>query len=57
MDVAAESPVRYFPGRDGLTLACRDVGEGRPLIMIHGFTSTGLLIGNSGGDSGLQAGE
>ncbi|HEX3962872.1 MAG TPA: alpha/beta hydrolase [Trebonia sp.] len=38
-----EPAVRYFPGRDGLKLACRQVGEGRPLIMVHGFMSSGLL--------------
>jgi pimeloyl-ACP methyl ester carboxylesterase len=36
--------VRYFPGRDGLKLACREIGDGRPLIMVHGFTATGLLM-------------
>jgi pimeloyl-ACP methyl ester carboxylesterase len=36
--------VRYFPGRDGLKLACREIGDGRPLIMVHGFMSTGLLM-------------
>ncbi|HEY6789548.1 MAG TPA: alpha/beta fold hydrolase, partial [Trebonia sp.] len=39
-----EPAVRYFPGRDGLKLACRQIGDGRPLIMIHGFMGTGLLM-------------
>lgn len=40
----SEPPVRYFPGRDGLKLACREIGDGRPFIMIHGFMSHGLLM-------------
>jgi pimeloyl-ACP methyl ester carboxylesterase len=31
-----------FPGRDGLELAYRTVGEGPPVIMLHGFTASGL---------------
>src|SRR5690242_17534298 len=27
----------YFPGRDGVNLAYREVGEGRPLILLHGL--------------------
>jgi hypothetical protein len=26
-----------FHGRDGVRLACREVGEGRPLVLFHGF--------------------
>jgi pimeloyl-ACP methyl ester carboxylesterase len=36
MDIA----VHYFPGRDGARLAYREMGEGRPLVLIHGFFST-----------------
>jgi pimeloyl-ACP methyl ester carboxylesterase len=36
----AEGAVRHFQGRDGLELAYREVGTGRTLILIHGFTST-----------------
>ena len=36
-------PVRYFPGRDGARLAYQEMGEGRPLILIHGFFSTALV--------------
>ena len=39
-----EPSVRYFPGRDGLKLACRESGDGRPLIMVHGFMSHGLFM-------------
>jgi len=31
-----------FPGRDGLALAYRWTGEGRPLVLLHGFTGSGL---------------
>jgi pimeloyl-ACP methyl ester carboxylesterase len=37
----ANPPVRRFPGRDGLELAYREVGDGRPLLLLHGFTATG----------------
>jgi len=30
----------YFRGRDGLELAYRVVGDGRPLVLFHGFTSS-----------------
>ena len=32
-----EIPVRHFRGRDGVRLAYRELGEGRPLILIHGY--------------------
>lgn len=30
-------PLRSFNGRDGARLACHEIGEGRPLILIHGY--------------------
>jgi pimeloyl-ACP methyl ester carboxylesterase len=33
-------PIQYFHGRDGVRLAYREIGEGRPLVLIHGFFST-----------------
>jgi len=27
----------FFPGRDGVNLAYREVGEGRPLVLLHGL--------------------
>ncbi|MBA8927954.1 pimeloyl-ACP methyl ester carboxylesterase [Kutzneria viridogrisea] len=33
--------VHRFPGRDGLELAYRELGAGRPLVLLHGFTATG----------------
>lgn len=38
----ADPPVRRFSGRDGLELVYRELGNGRPLVLFHGFTSTGL---------------
>jgi pimeloyl-ACP methyl ester carboxylesterase len=33
-------PVYHFQGRDGAELVYRETGEGRPLILIHGYFST-----------------
>ncbi|WP_405778129.1 alpha/beta fold hydrolase [Streptomyces sp. NBC_00859] len=35
--------VSFFPGRDGVRLAYREVGEGRPLILLHGITGDAEL--------------
>src|ERR1700761_4467092 len=32
--------LRRFTGRDGLPLACHELGTGRPLILIHGYTGS-----------------
>jgi pimeloyl-ACP methyl ester carboxylesterase len=37
---STDSPPQYFQARDGLTLAYRELGQGRPLVLIHGFFST-----------------
>jgi pimeloyl-ACP methyl ester carboxylesterase len=37
-----------FQGRDGTELAYREVGDGRPLVLLHGFTGTGQLLIESG---------
>lgn len=34
-------PVRRFRARDGLELAYRELGEGTPVVLLHGFTSSG----------------
>lgn len=34
-------PVRRFTARDGLELAYRETGDGRPLVLFHGFTADG----------------
>jgi pimeloyl-ACP methyl ester carboxylesterase len=41
--VEMDIPVRYFPGRDGARLAYHELGEGRALVLIHGFFSTALV--------------
>jgi pimeloyl-ACP methyl ester carboxylesterase len=38
----ADLSVRRFPARDGLDLAYREIGSGRPLVWLHGFTGNGL---------------
>ncbi|MFC1432182.1 alpha/beta fold hydrolase [Streptacidiphilus sp. N1-3] len=35
--------VSHFSGRDGVRLAHREVGTGRPLVLLHGFTGDGTL--------------
>jgi pimeloyl-ACP methyl ester carboxylesterase len=36
-------PVHHFRGRDGLELAYREMGAGRPLVLIHGYFSTAMV--------------
>lgn len=36
-------PIQQFHGRDGLPLAYRELGEGRPLLLIHGYFSTATV--------------
>jgi pimeloyl-ACP methyl ester carboxylesterase len=36
-------PVRFFESGDGLRLAYRELGEGRPLVLIHGLFSNGWV--------------
>ncbi len=38
-----ELPVRHFHGRDGAGLAYRELGEGRPLVLFHGYFSTATV--------------
>ncbi len=35
--------MQYFTGRDGTKLAYREVGEGRPVVLIHGYFSTATV--------------
>src|SRR3989442_10510598 len=35
--------VSYFPGRDGVRLAYREVGRGRPLVLLHGMTGDSTM--------------
>ena len=44
-----------FAGRDGVQLACRETGSGRPLVLLHGFMGAGprmLSYGRVGGLAG-----
>ncbi len=43
-----EIPLCYFRGRDGARLAYRELGEGRPLILIHGYLSTSMAMVDAG---------
>jgi pimeloyl-ACP methyl ester carboxylesterase len=42
-NVPANIPIRYFQTADGVQLAYREMGEGRPLVLIHGYFSTALV--------------
>jgi pimeloyl-ACP methyl ester carboxylesterase len=35
--------VQYFHARDGVQLAYRELGEGRPVVLIHGYFSTAAV--------------
>ena len=52
----ADGAVRRFQGRDGVELAYREVGSGRTLILIHGFTSTAKAAWLDTGIAGRIAG-
>jgi pimeloyl-ACP methyl ester carboxylesterase len=36
-------PVHRFRGRDGVELAYREMGQGRPVVLLHGFFSTATV--------------
>ncbi|HEX4328565.1 MAG TPA: alpha/beta hydrolase [Burkholderiales bacterium] len=40
---STDLPVQYFLGRDGARLAYREVGKGRPVVLIHGYFSTATV--------------
>lgn len=43
MAARADLPVQHFRAHDGVQLAYRETGAGRPLVLIHGFVSTGYV--------------
>jgi pimeloyl-ACP methyl ester carboxylesterase len=45
---AATLPVHQFPGRDGVRLAYRETGAGRPVVLLHGLFGTGALLAGAG---------
>jgi len=42
-----------FTGRDGVELACRETGSGRPLVLLHGFMGAGSHMLDYGWGSAL----
>jgi pimeloyl-ACP methyl ester carboxylesterase len=42
-DSNAQLPVYHFRGRDGIELAYRELGVGRPIVLIHGYFSTATV--------------
>lgn len=38
----------WFPARDGARLAFRELGAGRPLVLLHGFTASGAMWFDTG---------
>ncbi len=42
-DFVSELPAHHFRGRDGLDLVYREMGTGRPLVLIHGYFSTATV--------------
>jgi pimeloyl-ACP methyl ester carboxylesterase len=53
-----DPPVHHFAGRDGLELAWREVGDGRPLVFLHGLMAGGarLIALDSASDHGGPVG-
>ena len=43
MSESPELPVHHFEGRDGAPLAYREIGAGRPLVLIHGYVSSATV--------------
>jgi pimeloyl-ACP methyl ester carboxylesterase len=41
-------PVHLFSGRGGVELAWREVGSGRPLVLLHGLMGSGALLAGQG---------
>ena len=39
----ADLPIRHFTTRDGTRLAWRETGQGRPLVLIHGYFSNAFV--------------
>ena len=37
--MVTELPVHHFSASDGVRLAWREMGEGRPVVLIHGYFS------------------
>lgn len=48
-------PLYHFPGRDGAELAWRELGAGRPLVLLHGLLGSGAQLAGSGPARALAA--
>ncbi|MGH3253610.1 MAG: alpha/beta fold hydrolase [Trebonia sp.] len=48
-------PVRRFRGRDGVELAWRETGDGRPVVLLHGLMSNGALLASDGPAGAIAA--
>lgn len=44
----ADLPVHRFPGLDGVELAWREVGSGRPVVLLHGLMGSGARLADWG---------
>jgi hypothetical protein len=53
-DTGTGSPAT-FPGRDGLELVYHSIGQGRPFVLLHGFTGSGRQLLQHGLASALAA--
>ena len=47
--------VQHFTARDGVPLAWHDMGDGRPLVLLHGLLGSGTLLAGSGPARALAA--
>ena len=45
--MTSELPVHRFYGRDGVPLAWRETGAGRPVVLLHGLMGSGALLAES----------
>jgi pimeloyl-ACP methyl ester carboxylesterase len=43
-----DSPLRHFRGRDGVELAWREIGDGQPVVLLHGLMGSGALMASDG---------
>jgi pimeloyl-ACP methyl ester carboxylesterase len=48
-------PIHHFRGRDGAELAYRELGEGRPVVLVHGYLSTAMVSWVRTGHAGTIA--
>jgi pimeloyl-ACP methyl ester carboxylesterase len=53
--MASDPPIQRFRGRDGADLAYREIGEGRPVVLIHGYFSTATVNWLRYGHAGVIA--